>query len=113
MQEEVVKYKILLDKRDNGIPQPNGTFDNQNSSDYHISIPLYKSFTKYDSYITIDKDKTTTIIERSNFNPFFIELGFFTSIKATSTSGQTTVNSYFDNETIYTKSNFYNIKINK
>ena len=113
MEDEVIKHKIFLDSRDNGIRQPNGTFSGQNASDYYLNIPLYLSFTKFDDYINIDKDNKTVSIDRNNFNPFYIELGFFGSIKATSTSGETNLNSYSQTETIYEKSKIYQITINK
>ena len=113
MEEEIIKHKIFLDIRENGIRQPNGTFSGQNASDFYINIPLYLSFNKYDDYINVDKDKSTVIIDRNNFNPFFIELGFFGSIKATSESGQTNTNIYAKTDTIYEKSKIYQIEINK
>lgn len=113
MEDLVIRHRIFLNKRDNGIPQPNGTFSGQNASDYYINIPLNLSYIKYDEYINIEKDKSTEILDRNNFNPFFIELGFFSGIKATSASGQTSINTYSQTETIYEKSKIYNITINK
>lgn len=113
MEDSEIKYRIFLNKRENGISQPNGTFSGQNASDFYINIPLYLNFIKYDEYINIDRDKSTISIDRNNFNPFFIELGFFSGIKATSTSGQTSTNVYLQTETIYDKSTLYNITINK
>jgi len=112
MEDELIKYKLFVDKRTNGIVQPNGTFSGQNSNDFFINIPLYRSFNKYDEYVNIEKDKTTTIINRQQINPFFLELGFFETIKATNPTGQTMQNNYTEQETIYGKSSLYNIKIN-
>lgn len=113
MEDLVIKHKIFLGKRDNGIPQPNGTFSGQNASDFYINIPLSSSYVKYDEYINVEKDKSIEIINRNNFNPFFIELGFFSGIKATTSTGQTSINTYSPTETIYEKSKIYNLKINK
>jgi len=113
MENNTIKFRLFLDKRKNGIPQPGGTFSEQNSNDFFVNIPLYVNYSKFDDYINIEKDKNTSIIQRGNFNPFFIELGFFSEIKATSTTGQTSTNSYLKTETIYDKSKLYNITINK
>jgi len=113
MEDNVIKFRLFLDKRENGIPQPNGTFSEQNSSDFFVNIPVYLTYSKFDDYINIDRDKSTSIIERGDFNPFFIELGFFSTIKATNLTGQTSINTYLPTETIYDKSKLYNITINK
>lgn len=113
MKTDLINLKIFLNKDKNGIRQPNGTFSGQNASDFFLNVPLYINFNKYDEYINIDRDKSTTDIKRNNFNPFYIELGFFSSIKATSSTGQTNSNEYTPTETIIDKSKFYKININK
>ncbi len=111
MTNEIIQYQLFVNKRKDGFVQPNGILSGQNTSDFYINIPIYLSYKLYNEYINIDKDKTTTIINRQNINPFFIELGFFNSIKATGHSGNT--NSYSENEIINEKSKKFNITINK
>ena len=113
MENEIIKYRLHLDIGKQGYSQPNGSFSGQNGGDYYVNIPLYLNNNKYDEYINIDKDKTTTLIDRNNFNPYFIELGFFSSIKTTNSSGKTSVNIYTPNEIIYEKSKLFNLTINR
>lgn len=111
MTNEILQYQLFVNKRKDGFVQPNGILSGQNTSDFYINVPIYLSYKTHDEYINIDRDKTTTIINRQNINPFFIELGFFGSIKATGHSGNT--NSYSENEIISEKSKKFNITINK
>ena len=102
MNEELIKYKFLL----NNPKHPKG--------DFYVNIPLYVNNNKYDEYVNLDKDPTKTIIDRGNFNPFYIELGFFSSIKTAGSDDIDTENSNYENsETIYNKSKTYQITINK
>lgn len=111
MLNEILKYQLFVNKRKDGFIQPNGILSGQNTSDFYINIPLYLNYKTYDEYINIDRDKTTIVIQRQKINPFFIELGFFSSIKATGHSGNT--NTYSEQEIIYEKSKDYQITINK
>lgn len=112
--ENSLKFKLPLDKRKDGmVILQDGTRGNQNEKDYFINIPIQRTIKKFDDYIQIDKDSFKTSIQRQNFNPFFIELSFFETIKSTGTSGLTIdLSTYKDTEKIVTKANIYDIKIN-
>ncbi len=111
MLNEIIKYRIFVNKRPDGFIQPNGILSGQNTSDFYLNIPVNLTYKTYDEYINVDKDKTIMVFQRQEINPFFIELGFFSSIKATGHSGNT--NSYLKEETIYEKSKDFNITINR
>lgn len=114
MEQENLQFRIFLDKRnESGIIHSDGTIGTQNDLDFHINIPLYRTYKKFDDYINIDKDPFRTKIERQNFNPFFIELGFFETIKSTGASGLTTdMNVYTVDETIHTKVKLFDLNVN-
>jgi len=105
MQDKIITYKIFLNKKNDE--------NYKNPKDFYVNIPIYLNFNKYDEYINVDKDKSTKILQKNNFNPFYIELGFFSSIKAIIASGQTNTNIYSNTETIYEKSKIYQLTINK
>ncbi len=109
----IVKVKLFLDKRSNGIVQPSGGVGTTNWSDYYINIPISKTNKKFDDYINVEKDPFKTYIPRPNFNPYFIELSFFESIKAFSTTGNTYVSVSNPFENVEDKAKLYNITINK
>lgn len=105
MDSSILYFRIFLDKRENGIVQPNGSVGTHNSSDFYINMPITRKYKRFDDYVNIDKDPFKTKIERQNINPLFLELAFFETIK--SISGGT------PEESIEQKSHAFNIIINK
>ena len=78
--EDVKKIKLFLDKRADGILQPDGTFANENNKDFFTSLLLTKTEKIIDGYVDISLDSTRESINRQLTNPFFIELGFFSRV---------------------------------
>lgn len=76
---ETVKITLFLDKRSQGIIQPDRTYGTQNYADFHVNFPLYRT-TKLIDYVNIYKDPFRTSIQRQLVNPFFLELDFFKTI---------------------------------
>lgn len=50
-----------------------------NDKDFFLNIPLYKTF-KIEEYIDVKQQENIETVERQQFNPYFIELGFFDSV---------------------------------
>ena len=65
---------------DTKIRKSDGTLGNVPESDYYIRFPLKKSMRNID-YSNVDIQENVESIERQNFNPYFIEIGFFQGIK--------------------------------
>lgn len=84
-----------------------------NQKDYFINIPITRTYKKFGDYINVEKDPFRTTIDRQSFNPYFIELSFFESIKAISNTGNTMITITNSNENIEEKSSLYSIIINK
>jgi hypothetical protein len=89
MKDNKLKVKLFLDKRPEGIVQPDGTFGTQNINDYYVNINLCREMSIIDEYIDIQLDPFRTSIERQLVNPWFNEFGFFESIISTGISGKT------------------------
>lgn len=106
MDKNTIHCKLFLDKRKNGVVQPNGSVGTQNHSDYYINIPIKRTIKKFDDYINVEKDPLRVKINRQQINPYFIELAFFETIKSFESTG-----AIHDN--IEEKSKTFNIKINK
>jgi hypothetical protein len=104
--EPILKIELFIDKRPNGILQPNGTLGIKNSSDFYVNIPLVRDITLFEDYVNIALDPFRTSIQRQLINPYFIELGFFETVDSISSSTQS-------NSAITSKSVKYGITINK
>lgn len=89
MKENKLKVKLFLDKRPNGIVQPDGTTGTQNINDFYVNVNLKREINIIDEFIQIEMDPYRTEMNRQNINPWFIEFGFFDSIKTTGISGKT------------------------
>ena len=89
MKDNKLKIKLFLDKRPQGVVQPDGTLGTQNINDYYVNINLKSEFTIIDEYIDIEMDPFRTSMERQLINPWFTEFGFFDSIKTTGITGKT------------------------
>jgi hypothetical protein len=106
MENTIKKITLFLDKRNEGVVQPNGSFASINYSDYFVNIMLEKTFNKYDDYVNIYVDPFKTEINRQLINPYFVEFSFFETIKIIK-SGATDFN-----ESVFDKAKNYNITIN-
>lgn len=91
--ENNIKIKLYLDIIDQGIVQPNGTVGTQNINDFYVNIPLKREIKVFDKYIDVQRDPLRLDMQRQLINPWFIELGFFNSIKSTGITG-TSSNNY-------------------
>ena len=100
--EEPIKIQLFLDKREQGVRQPDGTFKSQSFNDFFIRVPFYKTQKLLD-YIQVYDDPFKTSINRQLINPFFIELDFFKTIKNIENQ---------DNTGISGKTQIFNIQIN-
>jgi hypothetical protein len=104
--EQHFKIELFIDKRPNGILQPNGTLGIQNHSDFYINVPLNRDITLFEDYVNIAIDPFRTMIERQLINPYFIELGFFETVNSVTASTKTL-------SPIIDKAKQYDITINK
>lgn len=114
MKNNKLQVKLFLDKRENGIVQPDGTYGTENSRDYYVNVNLTREINIIDEFIEIELDPYRTSIDRQNLNPWFIEFGFFDSIKTTGISGRT--RDYLivpDLENVQGKSKIFSIDINR
>lgn len=89
MKDNKLKVKIYLDKRPEGVVQPDGTYGTQNVSDYYVNINLTREINIIDEFIQVEIDPYKTQMERQKVNPWFVEFGFFESLKTTGISGKT------------------------
>lgn len=89
MKDNTLKIKLFLEKRPNGIVQPSGTLGTQNVKDYWVNVNLTREYGIIDEYIDIEMDPYRAVLEKQNVNPWFVEFGFFESIKTTGISGKT------------------------
>lgn len=89
------------------IAQPNGTYANKNHSDWYLTVPFYKSDRLVDEYIHTYFDPFTSSMPRQLINPYFVEYGFFETIK--SYSANTEGNDMYN---ITTKAPIYDLTIN-
>lgn len=80
------RIELFIDKRPNGILQPNGMLGNINYSDFYINVPLTKNVATFEDYVNVVLDPFKTSIKRQMINPYFIELGFFETISSVSGS---------------------------
>lgn len=84
--EQRFKIELFIDKRSNGILQPNGTLGVKNHSDFYVNVPLSRNITLFEDYVNIAIDPFRTSIERQLINPYFIELGFFETVDSITAS---------------------------
>lgn len=113
METNIMKLKIFLDERDNGIVQQNGTLGQINSNDSYINVPLTRTYKKVGDYINVDKSPFKTYVKRQNVNPYFVELSFFETIRTISNTGNTFISIVDPSESIEEKAKLYQITINK
>lgn len=106
METNIIRCKIFLDKRPGGVVQPDGGLGDENYTDFYINIPITRTYKKFDDYIHVEKDPFQTLIDRPKINPYFIELGFFETIKTIKSNGNS-------EENIEQKAKNFNITINK
>lgn len=109
MEDSTYKISLFLDKRDLGILQPNGSYGKKNSKDWYITIPFVMTNKIVDDYVHTYMDPFKTVIQRQMVNPYFMDYGFFETIKSFSSNTETAGSELF----IDTKSKIYNIDINK
>ena len=100
--------QLFIDKRPKGIKQPSGFFNNKNETDFYITVALFKDNKLVNEYIDIGLDPTRTKIERQEFNPFFMELGFFNTINKIGSEDDLST----DESSLIGKAKKYNITIN-
>lgn len=96
-------FTLFLDKRPNGVVQPNGTIGEQNHSDYYVSIPLLKTARVADEYVQVSKDSFRATLSWQEVNPFFIELDFFAPI----------TNLFSGDKSVAERAKLYNIALNR
>lgn len=115
MEKKYLKIKLFLDKRELGIVQPQGTYLTENYSDYYININLTREIKMIDEYIDVQKDPLRMEMSRQLINPWFMEFGFFETIKRTGITGKTDDPTiiYKPQEQIITKAKNFSIDINK
>ena len=82
--EDILKIELFIDKRPNGILQPNGMLGKTNDVDFYISVPLSRSTSVFEDYVSIATDPFRTSISRQLINPFFIEVNFFETVSSVS-----------------------------
>lgn len=104
--EQRFKIELFIDKRPNGILQPNGTLGVKNHSDFYINVPLNRDITLFEDYVNVALDPFRTLVERQLINPHFIELGFFETVDKISASTQS-------DSSITNKATQYGLTINK
>lgn len=110
------KIKLYLDLRSDGVVQPDGTYGTQNINDYYINLPLVRKMKLVDEYIDVQIDPLRVDMQRQLINPWFIEFGFFESIRSTGITG-TSLNNYNvlvpTTENLIKKAEIFSITINK
>jgi hypothetical protein len=105
--KEFKKYKIRLNKIPGGsIMRSDGTLSTSYDKDFYITIPVFKSL-YVNNYVDVEIDPLRLVVERQEFNPYFIELDFFQNIESVLKENTTGINSVED------KSDRYGIDINK
>jgi len=109
MKDSTHKISLFLDKRELGILQPDGSYGKTNNKDWYIIIPFVTENKIINDYIQIYLDPFKTTMERQLVNPYFMDYGFFETIKSFSSSTENVGSDLF----IKTKSKVYNIDINK
>ncbi len=110
------KIKLYLDLRDEGVVQPDGTYGTQNQNDYFINLNLIRKYKLYDDYVDIQLDPLRVNMQRQLINPWFIEFGFFESIRSTGITGNSSTNYNVlvpSSENIIKKAEIFSITINK
>jgi hypothetical protein len=79
--EDKRNITLFIDKRPQGIIQPSTrTFSDINKTDFYITVNLSRKAKLFEDYIDVFKDSTRFKIERQEINPYYIELGFFSTI---------------------------------
>ena len=106
--EDKRNITLFIDKRVQGIIQPNRTFKDINSSDFFITVALTKNAKPTDEYVEVFKDETKVSIERQEINPFFLELGLFNTVVKIEDSGDVVDKV----KSIKGKSDRFNVEIN-
>ena len=48
--------------------------------DFYVNVPLYRNF-KIEEYVDTQKDSGVSVMDRQEFNPYFLEFGFFDTIQ--------------------------------
>jgi len=109
MEGSTHKISLFLDKRELGILQPDGSYGKKNNKDWYITIPFISTNKIVDDYVQVYMDPFKSIIERQLINPFFMDYGFFETVKSYSSNTQSTDSYLF----IETKAKVFNIDINK
>lgn len=114
--ENNLKIKIYLHYEDQGVVQPDGTIGTQNIKDYYVNVPLINEYHLYDDYVDVQRDPLRVDMQRQLINPWFIELGFFESVKTTGITGATSNNNHVlvpANQNLIRKAENFSITINK
>lgn len=110
--EQSYKIQLFLDKREDfGIIQPNNSYGTKNFYDWHINIPFTKTNKVVEDYVHVYMDPFTTTLTRQLVNPYFMEFGFFETVKSYSGTTDNFIDINYLN--IDLKSKLYNIQINK
>jgi len=109
MEDSTYKISLFLDKRELGILQPDGSYGKKNNKDWYVTIPFISTNKIVDDYVQIYMDPFRSIIERQLVNPYFVDYGFFETVKSYSSTTETVGSDLF----IETKAKVYNIDINK
>src|ERR1017187_5461706 len=82
ISENIKKYNIFLDPRGNPNGFTGGTLPLASAVWTDLFIPVFLTRTnKIIEYVDVQKDNTIQKIQRQNFNPYFIEFGFFDTIR--------------------------------
>lgn len=90
--ENKLEIKLYLDIRENGVVQPDGTYSSQNYRDYYVNVNIGRNFKLIEPYVDIQLDPLRVDMQHQLINPWFIEFGFFETIKTTGITGKTSNN---------------------
>lgn len=104
------KIKLFIDKRPDGIVQPDRSFAANNHSDFYITISLFKSSRLVDDYVETFIDPFRATVNRQLINPFFIELGFFEKVDSVNRPKDGNYKTKEEN-TVEAKAEIYKIEI--
>ena len=74
----------------------NGNVSQTPQSDFYVPVLLNRTG-KYYEYVDVQYDNQVFFVERQEFNPYFIELGFFDTIKEIYISGASDLNTQMFN----------------
>lgn len=114
--ENKIKIKLYLPIVSDGVLQPDGSLGTQNISDYHVNLPLKRQMKLLGDYVDVQFDPLRLDMQRQLINPWFIEFGFFETIKTTGITGTSSNNLNVlvpISQNLIRKANIFSITINR